>query len=397
MKDNIIPFNTDIDIDKLKVDSEEEFFQMLDEIKKESCLKGPISYKLKTSLNKTLKDDLLSITSYYISLEDMNVNKSVIVEYLKDCLSDENLIKLMILNMDYFERELLINLLNDKYIIDNDLGYELYGFLYEIGFVYCYYLEENFIYVIPDEIKEGIRKVINDEDFQDEVQFVEVLEGFLEAAINLYGGISFNNLIHIYNHYFLKKEVEGFEEVKKIVKQYIEVLLTRERPYILYNDYIIDSSYEDSDIDEFIEDFVNKDLPYYIPDAITFYKYVDEEYYESNIHYERMKDFIKRELTEDEDLINTIIIMMRIESEIGSIDGVIQFFNINGIELNSGSQLEKFTKLYINFVNNTRMWCNHGFTPNEVSQMQIMKNKKIGRNDPCPCGSGKKYKYCCYK
>nr|WP_243152435.1 SEC-C metal-binding domain-containing protein [Clostridium butyricum] len=22
-------------------------------------------------------------------------------------------------------------------------------------------------------------------------------------------------------------------------------------------------------------------------------------------------------------------------------------------------------------------------------------NKKIGRNDPCPCGSGKKYKKCC--
>ncbi|MBW1707552.1 MAG: SEC-C domain-containing protein, partial [Deltaproteobacteria bacterium] len=23
------------------------------------------------------------------------------------------------------------------------------------------------------------------------------------------------------------------------------------------------------------------------------------------------------------------------------------------------------------------------------------KGKKIGRNDPCPCGSGKKYKKCC--
>lgn len=22
-------------------------------------------------------------------------------------------------------------------------------------------------------------------------------------------------------------------------------------------------------------------------------------------------------------------------------------------------------------------------------------NKKVGRNDPCPCGSGKKYKKCC--
>jgi hypothetical protein len=27
----------------------------------------------------------------------------------------------------------------------------------------------------------------------------------------------------------------------------------------------------------------------------------------------------------------------------------------------------------------------------------INENKKIGRNDPCPCGSGKKYKKCCGK
>lgn len=27
----------------------------------------------------------------------------------------------------------------------------------------------------------------------------------------------------------------------------------------------------------------------------------------------------------------------------------------------------------------------------------VIKGKKIGRNDPCPCGSGKKYKYCCGK
>ena len=25
------------------------------------------------------------------------------------------------------------------------------------------------------------------------------------------------------------------------------------------------------------------------------------------------------------------------------------------------------------------------------------KSKKVGRNDPCPCGSGKKYKQCCGK
>lgn len=28
---------------------------------------------------------------------------------------------------------------------------------------------------------------------------------------------------------------------------------------------------------------------------------------------------------------------------------------------------------------------------------QVIKPKKIGRNEPCPCGSGKKYKKCCGK
>ncbi len=33
----------------------------------------------------------------------------------------------------------------------------------------------------------------------------------------------------------------------------------------------------------------------------------------------------------------------------------------------------------------------------EKSSHTIVKTPKIGRNDPCPCGSGKKYKKCCGK
>jgi preprotein translocase subunit SecA len=29
------------------------------------------------------------------------------------------------------------------------------------------------------------------------------------------------------------------------------------------------------------------------------------------------------------------------------------------------------------------------------AQAQVIKGAKVGRNDPCPCGSGKKYKKCC--
>ena len=32
--------------------------------------------------------------------------------------------------------------------------------------------------------------------------------------------------------------------------------------------------------------------------------------------------------------------------------------------------------------------------PAEVAQPFVREDKKVGRNEPCPCGSGKKYKQC---
>lgn len=33
----------------------------------------------------------------------------------------------------------------------------------------------------------------------------------------------------------------------------------------------------------------------------------------------------------------------------------------------------------------------------DYRQSKIVRHEKVGRNDPCPCGSGKKYKACCGK
>jgi uncharacterized protein YecA (UPF0149 family) len=65
--------------------------------------------------------------------------------------------------------------------------------------------------------------------------------------------------------------------------------------------------------------------------------------------------------------------------------------------------------LTASFNNSTRMWRLKGYTPDELSANEDgVKNmgkvipfgrheQKAGRNDPCPCGSGKKYKKCCLK
>ncbi|WP_254555380.1 SEC-C metal-binding domain-containing protein, partial [Salmonella enterica] len=38
-------------------------------------------------------------------------------------------------------------------------------------------------------------------------------------------------------------------------------------------------------------------------------------------------------------------------------------------------------------------WMAHPHTPPLL--MPIKAEVKVGRNDPCPCGSGKKFKQCC--
>ncbi|MBN1891520.1 MAG: SEC-C domain-containing protein [Clostridiales bacterium] len=67
-----------------------------------------------------------------------------------------------------------------------------------------------------------------------------------------------------------------------------------------------------------------------------------------------------------------------------------------------------YEKLYINMREAKADWLyslnswKNVFSQDELDRMairfresKIIRSEKIGRNDPCPCGSGKKYKQCC--
>lgn len=98
---------------------------------------------------------------------------------------------------------------------------------------------------------------------------------------------------------------------------------------------------------------------------------------------------------------------------------LIQFLQ-SKLEFSSFEFLQELTGKIIDLSNNSRMWVLKGHTPKELAQeekkhlrplpsapyftdqksskvVQISDYMKVGRNDPCPCGSGKKYKKCCKK
>ena len=58
-------------------------------------------------------------------------------------------------------------------------------------------------------------------------------------------------------------------------------------------------------------------------------------------------------------------------------------------------QFENVYNIIDKYKNDIPIWIYNGYTKREANSMP--KEKKVGRNDPCPCGSGKKYKKCCGK
>ena len=146
----------------------------------------------------------------------------------------------------------------------------------------------------------------------------------------------------------------------------------------------------------------NKD--FYIPEpgeVELLYNYSFPVY---DADYQKYADFLYEELDlDDDDLFEVLVMTFRCLSSGGMISDVQKLLDAQGIVFPSQEAVGKFVPLIINLSNHTRMMSNCGHTPDEMSAQRrssapgqpVKKAQKIYPNDPCPCGSGKKYKKCC--
>lgn len=87
----------------------------------------------------------------------------------------------------------------------------------------------------------------------------------------------------------------------------------------------------------------------------------------------------------------------------GNLEEAVEYLEELGF-LKNERKAEAVVPLLIAFNNTTHLWPLKGHTPEELmaaaGQGKVIPfaevgRRKAGRNDPCPCGSGKKYKNCC--
>ena len=198
---------------------------------------------------------------------------------------------------------------------------------------------------------------------------------------------------------------------------------------------IISESLVEFDLEEYysVSD-IQKGKPFYIPPKDELLKYADDMYFEHNPQTEALFDFFQNKLgmnsEEADDMVGECIlcIICAIIPRENPIDDIVCDFDRMKINF-TRLQLSEFLRLVCDLANNTRLPCNRGFTPNELadrtgigerktvsgvsaaesgkvfdpSEIGLMEivhksavtGNKVGRNDACPCGSGKKYKKCC--
>ena len=138
------------------------------------------------------------------------------------------------------------------------------------------------------------------------------------------------------------------------------------------------------------------------------YEAGEENYIEATAEYKQLAQFFmkqhKRDVLQAADIVGEITIILQNGS---GMQEVVEYLESQEL-LKDEALAEAVTPLLIAYNNTLPLWTHKGHTPAELmdpeqareAQAPLVQHEphqpKVGRNDPCPCGSGKKYKRCCY-
>ena len=269
--------------------------------------------------------------------------------------------------------------------------------LEDLGYLVCDASQENLIVTVPTEISEVFHQ-LEREGFTERKARYDLLDSYAMAAVHLYGAISQPDLVDIFNRQNRQPTTE--EELFPALLRHIAV----GAPYCFWEEYIVCGEFEENGFED-VRDLMRQcgGKPRYIPEKDALLRYADWNYYERTPQMDALTAFLMTEghrpHRDAEEIAGEIQYACVIEAGMEQIFEILSDYDM---ELDS-SAVGAFVKVMMSVKNNTRLWANKGHTPNELAALYYRGaptadgtgRKKIGRNDPCPCGSGKKFKKCC--
>lgn len=383
--------------------------QLLEENNIKHAMIGEVMHRLTDILPSLTKTRLAALAAVYSVSGRSKMKKEELAAAVQASIEHPESLEVALLNSRPKEWELFTSVLDGSYQPNNATPFGYYYYFLDRGLLFTFFSENQLHLVIPDEVKAAFRK-LDQPAFRQALERSHRIYNYLMAAINLYGIIEPVKLTEIYN----KQNSQASITEEELLQQLNQFLLRSDQYFELRQGYIASLDMEDKEFEDLQGKVQGK--PYYVPEAHELLKYADQDYFEMTPQLTALREFVTKEFHLDaesaEYLVDDIQLGCSMEA---SLQDLIYEFERRDLSFASQKQAQQAVALIGDVYDHTRMWSNAGHTLDELRRMQnpsgssqetpsirgyVVKqarSNKIGRNEPCPCGSGLKYKKCCGK
>lgn len=342
---------------------------------------------LETLLSKMTKDELVKIARKYFVKGITTLKKADAVNKVRGVILDKGNTALDAMDEDTFK--FLDTLINNNGVKKYDCEDIIYtNFLRNRGIAFTVVENEEPVIILPQEVKAIFKDTVSKE-IKDIVKVNSEAIKIIAGMAYYYGVVSINMIVdtlnNFYNNKFTLEQVNGL------------ILSGEELGY----DYVIDKDMiyhiDVEEVEKILELQNNCNEEFYKFDKKSLIKAGAVDFLEENKQSLKLQKVLGELFVIDKSILKSELdaLFFEIKNE-GDRDNAINLF-LDAYEIESEEEKNIFREELVVLTKAIRRWSLKGNTEDEIekSKLRVVNEVKIGRNDPCLCGSGKKYKKCC--
>ncbi|WP_080846298.1 SEC-C metal-binding domain-containing protein [Cytobacillus gottheilii] len=381
---------------------------ILEKEKRDKKLYATVDYpiSLEDTLSTKTKAELDFIRKFY-ELQGLSaLKKAQLIEVLN--VSIPNHLESFLARIDAERMQVIKKILqNGGYYAFTDLSHQKIAYFRESGIVATGSINGEKVLYIPADLVEQLKALCDSTDIKQAVKRNTELLKITKGILFYYGAVSYNELLSMIEK-LLKKPVS--------LLKYLELLLDSR---VYGSEIIFKDGYVQHDELEDLDKLKNE---HNMRPHIGFYPFTKEQllqasepgYIDQTASYQQLVQYMvthyPMKKSEAENIVGEIVFLIKKGKQLGEILLYLQEY----IDFQDVDEVNDFMNPVTTLVNHTKQWHLKGYAPKEIrkpntkptavlatpassNMIDIKSRQKVGRNESCPCGSGKKYKKCCGK
>lgn len=366
-------------------------------------------YRHKMPAKRSLQTMLTAMTK--AELDDIRFNLNVTGA---SSLKKAELVARLVPAVEAFAKRWLPSLLEEEYICFQDFAQhdgissscsdddERLDYLRGLGFLSCGKEGDKLVWYMPEEILTAFA-AMDTEDYHARVQRNTKMARIAAGLLFSYGYLNFEQLYEKVLAYLEEGERQAvsFMDFAGVMlnascwKNTVTVLPQGVKYYTLIDEEQLES-----------EQLRRSDLDFAPLAYEEVYAAGADTYAPDTASYRALTAFFMKEhgfdVLKAADVTGEILILLQ---NGGTLQEAVEYLEDLGL-MKDEDKADAVVPLLAAFNNETRLWQLKGHTPAELMEksghgkvipFDQVRKAKVGRNDPCPCGSGKKYKNCCLR